>query len=164
MSNDVPLSGFAPGVPTQEKADMFNPRQFAAWVFAVGTPDSRENFNTFQPPLIPSQSWQKMSEVLWKLGFRHVPAKQTHWVIPGNNWAPGRLVDKKPEPAEMDLETVAEFFKDTSPEIFEKVITMKPEDAEAHGNEMLSKLRQITERADILSGTIKPEATGSDTT
>ena len=164
MADNLPLSGFAPGIPTQDKADMFNERQFAAWVFAVGTPDSRPGHESdFQPPLLPAQSWQAMSVVLWKLGFRHIPAKQTHWVIPGNNWVPGRLVDKKPEPQSLDMETMVEFLQDTNPEIFEKIVKADPEELEAHGVEMRQKLVEIAERANRLKGQL-PETDKNDTT
>ena len=165
MTDKLPLNGFAPGVPTQDKADMFNERQFAAWVFAVGTPDSRPGHETdFQPPLLPAQCWQAMSVVLWKLGFRHIPAKQTHWVIPGNNWVPGRLVDKKPEPQELDLETVAEFFKETNPEIYDKVITATPEELAPRANEMLQKLQEIGNKSATLKGQLPETSTENEPT
>ncbi len=138
-----------PGTPTQDKADMQDPRQFAQWVFAVGTPDSRPGFPN-QPPMIPKQSWPDFSQMLWDLGFRHVKSKQKKWVIPGNNWVPGRLVDKKPKPGEIDLEQAAEFLMDTNPEIADKVITSDPEQAAEHAARMRETLLKTKERAEKL--------------
>jgi hypothetical protein len=162
LPDNNPLTQLSPTTPTQDKADMYNPRQFAAWVFAVGTPDSRKGFkDKFQPPLLPAQSWQAMSEVFWELGFRHHPSLQKKWVFPGNNWVPGRLVDKKPEPNVLDLETAVEFLQDTNPEIFDKIVKADPAELNKQGEEMRQKLLEIAQRAATLHGTL-PETPEPD--
>jgi hypothetical protein len=47
---------------------------------------------------------------------------------------------------------VAEFFKETNPEIFDKVITATPEEMAPRANEMLQKLQEIGNKSAQLKG------------
>lgn len=65
-------------IPTQERADMNDPEQFAAWVFIALQMQSGDTLN-FHPLDAAAASKQ-----LWEAGFRHHPELQSHRMsIPG---------------------------------------------------------------------------------
>lgn len=80
---------------TQENADMDDPRQHAAWAVAFfPSPNPEMGQVPVHPTVRPS-----FSQLLCDLGFRHDPALQRKWLIPGDHPEAGwlntpRVVDR----------------------------------------------------------------------
>lgn len=133
---------------TQDKCDPEKPEEFAAWVFAAGVPDPRND--TIQggrfpdQPLIPPACFGAVSKRLWKLGFRHHPELQEEWVKPANNrqfrnFTVWDVVDKMPE--------AAEFIVEEFPDIAKTLAKVTPENhremVQAQGEKVMSLLEQL---------------------
>lgn len=142
----------------QSESNMDDPKEFAAWAFAAGVPDSRYKGLTFQT-LIPAPCFPQISQMLWDFGFRHHADLQTKWV-PEYSGADRNLMalgvtDVNPENA---VELAAEMVADQFPEVAERInriSQMNPVDRDAvireQAQELLasvSKLKAATSNLD----------------
>lgn len=73
--------------PTQDAADMSDPRQHSAWArLSFPAPNKDMGDVPIHPIVRPD-----MSERDWDFGFRHHPELQTKWLIPGDHPEAGYL-------------------------------------------------------------------------
>lgn len=72
---------------TQDSADMDDPAQHVAWALGSLPSANPEMGSVPFPPV----ARPLLSQLLWDLGFRHDPTKQTRWLIPGDHPEAGYL-------------------------------------------------------------------------
>lgn len=64
---------------SQAQANLDDPKQMFAWMFAAGIPDARGEKWPNQP-MVPAVCFPALSQMLYDFGCRFDPTKQTKWV------------------------------------------------------------------------------------
>lgn len=130
----------------QDQADMNDPEQFAAWVWAAGIPDARGERYPNQP-MIPAPNFPAVSAMLWALGFRHHAELQTQWVKsafgPDMNFQAWGLTDVAPVAAEMLVDQSPEQAAAVAARAAELALMTPEKHAEAQSGAVAGLLKQI---------------------